>query len=92
MLVAFYIFHLLFAGYTLILCGTNLVHLCNLRCLFLCFEAVSGLRINLAKLELVPIGNVNNVEGLANIIGCRVSYLPMKCLGLPLGALFKSKP
>lgn len=91
MLVAFYIFHLLFAGDTLILCGANLNHLCNLRCL-LCFEAVSGLRINLAKLELLPIGNVNNVEGLANIIGCRVSYLPMKYLGLPLGALVKSKP
>jgi hypothetical protein len=72
-------------------CGANLDHLRNLRCLFLCFEAVLGLRINLAKSELVPIGNVNNVEGLANILGCRVSSLPLKYLGLSLGASFKAK-
>jgi hypothetical protein len=29
--------------------------------------------INLAKLELVPIGNANNVEGSARIMGFRVS-------------------
>lgn len=80
--------HLLFADNTMIFCGANLDHLCNLHCLFLCFEAISGLRINLAKLELVPIGNVNNVEGLANILGCTVSSLPLKYLGLPLGDLF----
>ena len=59
--------------------------------MFLCFEAVSGLRINLAKLELVPIGNVNNVEGLVNILRCRVSSVPLKYLGLSLGASFKAK-
>jgi hypothetical protein len=31
------------------------------------------------------------VEGLANIVGCRVSSLPLKYLGLSLGALFKAK-
>lgn len=45
------------------------------RCLFLCFEAISGLRINLAKLELVLVDNVINVEGLASTFGCRVSSL-----------------
>jgi hypothetical protein len=29
--------------------------------LFLCFEAVSGLKINFAKLELVPVGNVMSI-------------------------------
>jgi hypothetical protein len=46
----------------------------------LSFEAVSGLRVNLAKLELVPIGNVTNVEVLASILGCRVSSLLMKSI------------
>jgi hypothetical protein len=37
------------------------------------------------------VGNVNNVDGLANIMGCMVSYLPMKYLGLPLEAPFKAR-
>ena len=53
----------------------------------MCFEAVSGLTINLAKLKLVPMGNVENVDGLAGILGCGVSSWPMKCLGSPVGGL-----
>jgi hypothetical protein len=60
-------------------------------CLFLCFVAVSGLRINLAKSELVLIGNIMNVQGLASVLGLRVSFMPMKYRVLPLRALFKTK-
>jgi hypothetical protein len=80
--------HLLFAGDTLIFCGENPDHLCHLCCLFLCFEAVLGLKINLAKSELVPVSNVNNVEDLARILGCKVSSLLMKYLGLPPSVSF----
>jgi hypothetical protein len=90
MLVPSNISRLLFADDVLIICGGN-QYLRNLRCSFLCFEAASGLRINMAKLELVLVGNVSNVEGLVSILGCRVSSLPMKYLGLPLGASFKIK-
>jgi len=48
------------------------------------------LRINLAKSEIVPVGEVEDVEELASILGCRVSSLPMKYLGLPLGASYKA--
>jgi hypothetical protein len=58
-----------------------------LRCLF-CFEAVSGLKINLSKSELVPEGEVDDVGGLAWILGCRVASLSMKYLGLPLEASY----
>ena len=71
--------------------GVDLEHLCYLHCLFLCFEAVSCLKINLAKSKLVHAGHVSNVEGLAEILGCRVSSLPIKYQGLPLGAFFKAK-
>jgi hypothetical protein len=48
------------------------------------------LKINLAKSELVLV-RVDNVEGLARILGCKVSYLPIKYLGHPLGASLKAK-
>jgi hypothetical protein len=38
-----------------------------MRCIFLCFEAASGLRINLGNSEIVPIGEVEDVEGLADV-------------------------
>jgi hypothetical protein len=82
--------HLLFADDTLIFCGAQAKHVRNLRCTFLCFEAVSSLRINLGKSELVPIGEVDDVESLAHIMGCRIGSLPMIYLGMPLGASFKS--
>jgi hypothetical protein len=82
--------HLLFADDTLIFCGAQAKHIRNLRCTFLCFEAVSGLRINLGKFKLVPIGKVEDVESLAYILGCRIGSLPMTYLGMPLGASFNS--
>jgi hypothetical protein len=33
---------------------------------------------------------VEDVEGLAQLLGCRVGSLPMTYLGLPLGASYKS--
>jgi hypothetical protein len=82
--------HLLFADDTLIFCEPNVKHFRDLRCLFLCFEAVSGLKINLSKSEIVPIGDVGDVRGLASILGCGVASLPMKYLGFPLGAHYKA--
>ena len=83
--------HLLFADDTLIMCGAEPDQLWHLRGVFIWFQAVSGLKINLSKSELVPVGNVPNVTALANILGCRVSALPLMYLGLPLGASFKKK-
>ena len=55
------------------------------------FEAVSGLKINLAKLELFPVGEVSNTDELVVLLGCRQSLQPMKYLGLPLSATFKER-
>jgi hypothetical protein len=51
---------------------------------------VSRLKISLVKSKLVHVDNVGDVERLARIVGCRVASLPMKYLGLPLGALYKA--
>jgi hypothetical protein len=36
------------------------------------------------------VGDVDRVESLAGILGCGVATLPVKYLGLPLGASYKS--
>ena len=76
---------------TLIFCGADLDQVLFLRMILIWFEAVSGLKINLGKLELVPVGMVDNFDLLLIVLGCKKGTLPMKYLGLPLGAKFKDK-
>ena len=59
--------------------------------LLMWFEACSGLRVNLEKSELIPVGREHDIEDLALELGCKVGSLPSSYLGLPLGAPFKSE-
>jgi hypothetical protein len=70
--------HLLFADDTLIFCDANPQQLTSLRFVFNWFEVVSGLKINLGKSELVPVGEVNNMDSLVGILGCQLGSFPMK--------------
>ena len=54
------------------------------------FKAMSGLKINFEKSEVIPVGEVDLLEELACEIGCKVGKLPSSYLGLPLGASYKS--
>lgn len=83
--------HLLLANDTLIFCGSNMEQIGNLKCVLLFFKAVSGLKINLGKSEIVPVGEVNAIEAFASMLGCKISNLPLKYLGLPLDTKFKYK-
>ena len=49
-----------------------------------------GLKVNVGKNEIVPVGEVNNLDALANILHCRVGSLPIKYLGMLLGSSFKT--
>ncbi|RVW38691.1 hypothetical protein CK203_077479 [Vitis vinifera] len=51
---------------------------------------ILGLRINLDKNEILPVGRVENVELLALELGYKVGALPSTYLGLSLGAPHKS--
>ncbi|RVW26531.1 hypothetical protein CK203_103819 [Vitis vinifera] len=65
-------------------------HLTYLSWILAWFEATSGLKINLAKSEIIPVGEVEDIDELAVEIGCRVGALPIVYLGLPLGANHKA--
>ncbi|RVW29827.1 hypothetical protein CK203_087370 [Vitis vinifera] len=76
--------HLLFADDTIIFCEARKDHLTSLSWILAWFEATSGLKINLAKSEVIPIGEVEDIDELAVELGCRVGSLPTVYLGLPL--------
>ncbi|RVW35450.1 hypothetical protein CK203_097227 [Vitis vinifera] len=71
---------------TIVFCEANKDHLSHLSWILFWFEAASGLKINLGKSEIIPVGEVEDIEELAVEIGCRVGSLPSQYLGLPLGA------
>ena len=66
-------------------CEASKKHLTHLSWILLWFEAASGLRINLTKSEVIPVGEVEEIEELVVELGCRVGSLPSQYLGLPLG-------
>jgi len=37
---------------------------------------VSGLRVNLAKRSILPIGHMDNIQLLAGVLGCNVDAFP----------------
>jgi hypothetical protein len=65
--------HLPFADDSLIFCNSELSQIVSLHRVFTWFEAVSGLRVNLHKSEIVPVGAVPNLEELVDVMGCRLS-------------------
>ena len=82
--------HLLFADDTILFCDADVEQILYIRLLLLSFQAVTGLKVNVHKSEMVPIGEVADVHALAEILGCRVGILPMSYFGMPLGASHNS--
>ena len=73
--------HLLYAEDTLLFCEADKDQLKFLSWPMIWFEVVLGLRINLNKSEIIPIGPVINVEELASELGCEVESRPTSYLG-----------
>ncbi|RVX13803.1 putative ribonuclease H protein [Vitis vinifera] len=76
--------HLLFADDTIVFCEAKKEFLTYLSWILFWFEAASGLKINLDKSMVIPVGEVEGVHEMAAEIGCRVGQLPAVYLGLPL--------
>ena len=69
--------HLLFANDTILFCDASREQILSIRLVLTCFQAFTGLKVNMGKSEIVPIGEVRNIQFLANILQCKVGSLPM---------------
>ena len=83
--------HLLLVDDTLIFCKADSRELACLIDILLCFQAVSGLKINLVKNELIQVGDGIDLRSLVETLGCNSGSLPTMYLGLALGSSYKSK-
>ena len=53
------------------------------------FEAITGLKVNIGKSEIVLVRVVGNLNALPSVLGCNIGGLPMTYLGMSLGSHFK---
>ena len=82
--------YLLFADDTIVFCEARKEEMTYLSWILCWFEAVSGLRINLAKSEFIPVGEVEEILEMTVELGCKVGQLPSTYLWLLLGASNKA--
>ena len=82
--------HLLFVDNTFLFCDASREQSFSIRLVLTCFQAFTGLKVNVGKSEIVPIGEVSYIQTLANILQCKVGSLPMLYLGMPLGTSYKT--
>ena len=82
--------HLLFAVDTILFCDASREQMLSIRLVLTCFQAFTSLKVNVRKSEIVPIGEVSNIQTLADILQCKVGSLPMIYLGMSLGTLYKT--
>jgi hypothetical protein len=73
--------HLLFADDTLIFYEANASQIRHIGALLVCFEAVAGLKVNLSKSALIPVGSLEDMGRLARLLGCGSGDLPLKYFG-----------
>ena len=76
--------HLLYVDDTILFCDAHLEQLLYIHMVLTCFEVVTGLKVNMTKSEMVPIGEVNGLNALA-VISDPFRYSILACLwGLPI--------
>ena len=62
--VSVYVSHRSFADDTLIFCRDSIDQMAYLSWILLCFEALSGLRVNLEKSVIILVGAMENIDQL----------------------------
>ncbi|XP_015948915.1 uncharacterized protein LOC107473843 [Arachis duranensis] len=79
--------HLQLADDTILFCPPEMDTIKNYRRQLRCFELMSGLSINFDKSSLIPINCEEQwAQNMCQLLGCKGESLPVKYLGIPLGA------
>jgi hypothetical protein len=86
-----YIFHLLFADDTILFCDVNAEQLLYIHMNLTCFEAITALKVNMSKSEMLLVGVAWHLVEIVDILSCKIGSLSMTYLGMLLGAAFNSK-
>ena len=60
--------HLLFLDDTILFCDASREQILSIRLVLTCFQAFTGLNVNVGKSEIAPVGEVRNIQSLANIL------------------------
>ena len=78
--------HLQFADDTLMFSSDSLHSMQNIKRILLCFELVSGLKVNFYKSSIVGVGvAAHTCNFTAQLLRCKQDQLPLMYLGLPIG-------
>ncbi|XP_016177716.1 uncharacterized protein LOC107620006 [Arachis ipaensis] len=79
--------HLQFADDTILFCPPEEKTIKNYKRLLRCFELMLGLSINFDKSSLISINcDEQWIQSMCQLLGCKRNFLPVKYLGIPLGA------
>ena len=84
-----HISHLLFAGDTILFNDASREQLLYIRMVLIFFEVITGLKVNVGKNEIVPVGDVGNLNALVRTLCCKVGTLLMRYLGMPLEPIIR---
>jgi mannosylglycoprotein endo-beta-mannosidase len=77
--------HLQYANDTLILIQYDAEELVILKFLLMCFEEMSGLKINVLKSEVLVLGQPAEIQTrVADILNCKLGTFPFTYLGMPI--------
>ena len=69
--------HLLFVDDTIIFCDATGEQLLYIRMVMIFFKVITGLKVNIGKSEIVPMGVIRSLKTLSSVLSCDVSKLTM---------------